>query len=84
MTSPFLQKINNIKNEFFMNFWKKYVPSDEIKLRDEITGFDGIQHPNREHGRERENVNVRYIAVKSDIGLLLHWVTQNGLMSSKF
>ncbi len=23
-----------------MNFWKKYVPSDEIKLRDEITKFD--------------------------------------------
>ncbi len=41
MTSPFLQKINKIKNEFFMIFWKKYVPSDEIKLRDEITGFDG-------------------------------------------
>ncbi len=41
MTSPFLQKITNIKNEFFMNFWKKYVPSDGIKLRDEITGFDG-------------------------------------------
>ncbi len=41
MTSPFLQKINNIKNEFFMIFWKKYVPSDEIKLRDEITRFDG-------------------------------------------
>jgi hypothetical protein len=41
MTSPFVQKINNIKNEFFMNFRKKYVPSDKKKLRDEITGFDG-------------------------------------------
>jgi hypothetical protein len=27
-----------------MIFWKKYVPSDEIKLRDEITGFDGTIH----------------------------------------
>ncbi len=25
----------------FLIFWKKYVPSDEIKLRDEINGFDG-------------------------------------------
>jgi hypothetical protein len=28
-----------------MIFWKKYVPSDEIKLRDEITGFDGTYIP---------------------------------------
>ncbi len=41
MTSPFLRKINYIKNGFFfMTFGKKYVPSDGIKLRDEITGFD--------------------------------------------
>ncbi len=40
----FYKKINYIKNEFFMIFWKKYVPSDEIKLRDEITGFDGTIH----------------------------------------
>jgi hypothetical protein len=44
MTSPFLRKINYIKNGFFfMTFGKKYVPSDGIKLRDEITGFDGTQ-----------------------------------------
>ncbi len=44
MMSLFLQKINIIKNEFFMNFWKKDVPGDEIERRDEITGFDGTDN----------------------------------------
>lgn len=43
MISPFLQKINIIKNETFMNFWKKVCSGRwNKKLFDEITGFDGI------------------------------------------
>jgi hypothetical protein len=75
MTSPFLQKINYIKNEFFMIFWKKYVPSDEIKLRDEITGFDGTYYSIPYLGR--------YLKGQSNEIFLLPFFSLNGLSWSQ-
>jgi hypothetical protein len=42
MTSLFLQKKSITLKMIFFFFDKKYEPSDEIKLRDEITAFYGI------------------------------------------
>jgi hypothetical protein len=42
MTSLFLHEDDISKTWFYMNFWIFYVLVDEIKRKDEITGFGSI------------------------------------------
>jgi hypothetical protein len=43
MASSFLHEDDISKTWFYMNFWIFNVLVDEIKRKDEITGFDGTQ-----------------------------------------